>query len=77
MHPDVLAAFEALFTPTELTTIGSKVELVADPEVGMSAEDATGNVYRYAVDPFPQTRPDTPAHRWLGVAPDLHPEEDA
>lgn len=71
MYEVSLRDFDFLFTPEDLATIKSKVELVSD-EAGMIAEDDLGARYNYGEEGFPKDSPDVPAREWLGVSPKSH-----
>ena len=69
IHPACLNNLrEHVFTPDDFEKLQSKIELVADPNVGMEAEGDGDKRYDYGKDGFSE-RPDLTASEWLGVKP--------
>jgi hypothetical protein len=63
---------EHVLSPEAFATVMQKVRLV-EGDAGFQAEDGEGNVYDYANEGFPESRPNPTAEEWLGVRvnPDL------
>jgi hypothetical protein len=65
---------EHVLTPAGFEVVTGVVELVADEQAPMVAEDATGALYNYGQEGFANPRPEEPARSWFGEAilqPDL------
>ena len=63
-----------VLTPAGFEVVAGVVELVADEQAPMVAEDATGASYNYGREGFANPRPAEPARTWFGEAilrPDL------
>jgi hypothetical protein len=57
-----------VLTPAGFAVVQSVVELVADAQAPMVAEDGSGATYNFGWEGFVRPRPDEPARDWFGQA---------
>jgi hypothetical protein len=62
---------KSVFKPETFKRLESRINLIADANASVVAEDESGRAYDYGKAEFPRKKPRHDAASWLGVEPDI------